>query len=62
MQVKERRGVANPNIGFTCQLLQWQKRRSAPFAPPSSRLRLLRVAPHCPQVWRCGAGVARYAR
>jgi len=24
--VKERRGVANPNMGFTCQMLQWRKR------------------------------------
>ena len=36
-------GVANPNIGFTCQLLQWQKRRNAPPA----RMRMYRMAPHC---------------
>ena len=42
-RVKAARGVANPNIGFTCQLLQWQKRRHA----PPTRLRLYRIAPHC---------------
>lgn len=26
--VKDVRGVVNPNIGFICQLLQWQKRRA----------------------------------
>ncbi|KXZ45392.1 hypothetical protein GPECTOR_55g298 [Gonium pectorale] len=41
--VKGVRGVANPNIGFTCQLLQWQKRA----ATARSRLRLYRIAPHC---------------
>eukprot|EP00850_Spirogloea_muscicola_P013521 SM000092S24489 [mRNA] locus=s92:249987:253229:- [translate_table: standard] len=25
-EVKEKRGVTNPNMGFACQLLQWQKR------------------------------------
>lgn len=40
--VKATRGVASPNIGFTCQLLQWQKRRGA--APPVPRL--YRIAPH----------------
>lgn len=44
--VKEARGVANPNIGFTCQLLQWQKRRQ-PHA--AVRTRMYRVAPHCKQ-------------
>ena len=24
--VKDRRGIANPNMGFTCQMLQWRKR------------------------------------
>lgn len=37
------RGIANPNIGFTCQLLQWQKRRNAPPA----RTRMYRISPHC---------------
>lgn len=32
--------------GFTCQLLQWQKRRAL-NAP--ARIRLYRMAPHCPQ-------------
>ncbi|KAG1664933.1 hypothetical protein FOA52_004455 [Chlamydomonas sp. UWO 241] len=43
-QVKAARGVVSPNIGFTCQLLQWQKARSAD-AP--TRTRLYRLAPHC---------------
>ncbi|GFR42894.1 hypothetical protein Agub_g3886 [Astrephomene gubernaculifera] len=41
--VKAIRGVANPNIGFTCQLLQWQKRA----ASAKTRVRLYRIAPHC---------------
>ncbi|KAL6749820.1 protein-tyrosine phosphatase-like protein [Haematococcus lacustris] len=41
-RVKAIRGVANPNIGFTCQLLQWQKRRNAPPA----RTRMYRIASH----------------
>ncbi|KAG2483604.1 hypothetical protein HYH03_017546 [Edaphochlamys debaryana] len=41
--VKSIRGVANPNIGFTCQLLQWQKRAAAAKA----RVRAYRIAPHC---------------
>lgn len=36
--VRALRGVASPNIGFTCQLLQWQVRPSmglwGPHAPP----------------------------
>lgn len=40
--VKSARGVANPNIGFTCQLLQWQKRRKQ----PPGRARMYRMAPH----------------
>jgi len=32
-KVKGSRGVANPNIGFTCQLLHWHKRRSQPVPP-----------------------------
>lgn len=27
-EVKQLRGVANPNIGFICQLMQWHKRRA----------------------------------
>ncbi|ACO64155.1 predicted protein, partial [Micromonas commoda] len=43
--VKEKRGIANPNMGFTCQMLQWAKRigTEADRAPPH---RLYRVAPH----------------
>ena len=32
-RVKASRGAANPNMGFTCQLLQWHKRRAAEAAP-----------------------------
>lgn len=39
--VKAIRGVANPNIGFTCQLLQWHKRRHA-----EDFSRMYRIAPH----------------
>eukprot|EP00873_Tetraselmis_striata_P019780 jgi/Tetstr1/440044/TSEL_028403.t1 len=39
--VKAIRGVANPNIGFTCQLLQWHKRRHM-----ESFARVYRIAPH----------------
>ena len=39
--VKAKRGVANPNIGFTCQLLQWDKRRRA-----QDFFRVYRIAPH----------------
>ncbi|KAG1664329.1 hypothetical protein FOA52_011643 [Chlamydomonas sp. UWO 241] len=47
-RVKARRGVTNPNIGFTCQLLQWQKRRNEiPVSGP--RLRVLRISPHAVQ-------------
>jgi predicted protein tyrosine phosphatase len=41
-RVKAARGVANPNMGFACQLLQWAKRRGAP--PDGARL--YRIAPH----------------
>eukprot|EP00898_Chlorokybus_atmophyticus_P007167 jgi/Chlat1/7451/Chrsp6S07459 len=40
--VKAVRGVANPNMGFACQLLQWQKSRCTVEAP-----RVFRIAPHC---------------
>lgn len=42
-KVKGIRGVANPNIGFTCQLLQWQKRKSQQL----TRMRMYRMVPHC---------------
>ncbi|BDA50988.1 Protein-tyrosine-phosphatase MKP1 [Coccomyxa sp. Obi] len=41
--VKAIRGVANPNIGFTCQLLNWQRRRAA----GSRALSMYRIAPQC---------------
>ena len=41
-RVKAVRGVANPNMGFACQLLQWAKRRCA--MPDGARL--YRIAPH----------------
>ncbi len=40
-EVKEMRGVANPNVGFICQLMQWHKRRTE----LSSRANLYRIAP-----------------
>ncbi|KAL3136100.1 Protein-tyrosine-phosphatase mkp1 [Trebouxia sp. C0010 RCD-2024] len=42
-QVKASRGVANPNIGFICQLLNWHKRRHTPV----EGCRLYRVGPQC---------------
>jgi len=39
------RAVCNPNIGFTCALLLWHKRMSAPVA----RARMWRLASHCPE-------------
>ena len=45
-RVKAERGVANPNMGFTCQMLQWHKRRAAEAAPGGGVNRLHRVAPH----------------
>jgi hypothetical protein len=44
--VKEKRGIANPNMGFTCQMLQWNKRRTLEIAPGGGVDRLHRVAPH----------------
>lgn len=41
-EVKARRGVANPNIGFICQLLQWHKRRHTAAQP----CRMFRMVPH----------------
>ncbi|XP_050209666.1 protein-tyrosine-phosphatase MKP1 [Mercurialis annua] len=46
--VKAARGIADPNMGFACQLLQCQKRVHAFPLSPSSLLRLYRVAPHSP--------------
>ncbi|KAJ4971685.1 hypothetical protein NE237_004784 [Protea cynaroides] len=46
--VKAARGIANPNMGFTCQLLQCQKRVHAIPLSPSSVLRMYRMAPHSP--------------
>eukprot|EP00257_Ricinus_communis_P022755 XP_015582577.1 protein-tyrosine-phosphatase MKP1 [Ricinus communis] len=46
--VKSARGIADPNMGFACQLLQCQKRVHAFPLSPSSLLRLYRVAPHSP--------------
>ncbi len=53
--VKSIRGVANPNIGFTCQLLQWQKR----VATSHARLRMYRIASHCSYApgYLVGAGI-----
>ncbi len=56
-QVKAQRGIANPNMGFTCQMLQWRKRVAAEAAwgrraPDSSdplsvpKTRVYRLAPH----------------
>lgn len=44
--VKAARGIADPNMGFACQLLQCQKRVHAFPLSPSSLLRLYRIAPH----------------
>lgn len=61
-RVKAQRGIANPNMGFTCQMLQWRKRVAAEIAirdeatnvasesesdPSVPRLtRVYRLAPH----------------
>ena len=42
--VKSIRGVASPNMGFACQLLQWAKRRGC--SPEMTRL--YRMQPHSP--------------
>nr|GEY00061.1 protein-tyrosine-phosphatase MKP1 [Tanacetum cinerariifolium] len=44
--VKAARAIADPNMGFACQLLQCQKRVHAFPLSPSSLLRLYRIAPH----------------
>lgn len=46
--VKAARGIANPNMGFACQLLQCQKRVHAIPVSPNSVLRMYRMAPHSP--------------
>ncbi|XP_072975163.1 protein-tyrosine-phosphatase MKP1-like isoform X1 [Typha angustifolia] len=46
--VKAARGIANPNMGFACQLLQCQKRVHAIPLSPNSVLRIYRMAPHSP--------------
>lgn len=46
--VKAARGIANPNMGFACQLLQCQKRVHAIPLSPNSVLRMFRMAPHSP--------------
>ncbi|OVA18266.1 Dual specificity phosphatase [Macleaya cordata] len=46
--VKTARRIANPNMGFACQLLQCQKRVHAIPLSPSSVLRMYRMAPHSP--------------
>ena len=46
-RVKAQRGIANPNMGFTCQMLRWRKRvaaeaawgRRPPMSPTRSRSR-----------------------
>lgn len=47
-EVKRLRGISNPNIGFICQLLQWQKRRKDDALVP----RLYRIASQCPSAPR----------
>ncbi|KAK1355399.1 Protein-tyrosine-phosphatase MKP1 [Heracleum sosnowskyi] len=46
--VKTARGIADPNMGFACQLLQCQKRVHAFPLSPSSLLRMYRIASHSP--------------
>ncbi|PHU18546.1 Protein-tyrosine-phosphatase MKP1 [Capsicum chinense] len=46
--VKAARDITDPNIGFSCQLLQYQKRVRASPLSPSLLLRMYRVAPHSP--------------
>ncbi|KAK7858257.1 protein-tyrosine-phosphatase mkp1 [Quercus suber] len=46
--VKAARGIADPNMGFACQLLQCQKRVHAFPLSPSSLLRMYIIAPHSP--------------
>ncbi|BFG24093.1 hypothetical protein CerSpe_103670 [Prunus speciosa] len=46
--VEAARGIADPNMGFACRLLQCQKRVHAFPLSPSSLLRMYRIAPHSP--------------
>ncbi|XP_010529647.1 PREDICTED: protein-tyrosine-phosphatase MKP1-like [Tarenaya hassleriana] len=46
--VKSARGIADPNMGFACQLLQCQKRVHAFPLSPTSLLRMYRISPHSP--------------
>ncbi|KOM51881.1 hypothetical protein LR48_Vigan09g054000 [Vigna angularis] len=46
--VKATRGIADPNMGFTCQLLQCQKRVHAIPLSPSSLLRIYKNSSHSP--------------
>ncbi|KAI4385695.1 hypothetical protein MLD38_003690 [Melastoma candidum] len=46
--VKAARWIADPNMGFACQLLQCQKRVHAFPLSPSSLLRMYRITPHSP--------------
>lgn len=46
--VKTARGIADPNMGFACQLLQCQKRVHAFPLSPNSLLRVYRIASHSP--------------
>ncbi|BFG34181.1 hypothetical protein CerSpe_204550 [Prunus speciosa] len=46
--VEAARGIADPNMGFACQLLQCQKRVHAFPLSPSSLLRMYRIAPLSP--------------
>ena len=49
-RVKEKRGVANPNMGFACQLMQWRRRDERETDPTRHPppARMYRIAPHSP--------------
>merc|ERR1711916_3828 len=44
--VKAIRGVANPNTGFMCQLLEWHKLMHSPI----KKMRMYIILPHCPEL------------
>lgn len=44
--VKAARGIANPNVGFACQLLECQKRVNEIPLSPNSVVRMYRMRPH----------------
>ncbi|EPS71840.1 hypothetical protein M569_02917, partial [Genlisea aurea] len=46
--VRAAREVADPNVGFACQLMQCQKRIHALPPSPTSLIRVYRMAPHSP--------------